>query len=79
MTRENEIIEIPVDTVSGAHGGGDKLLREMIFGDGNIEDKLGQCADSYAGIASAMIGIAANESIESGASVDLTERLERLR
>ncbi len=78
MTRENEVTEVPVDTVGGAHGGGDTLLREMIFGDGSTEDILGQCADSFAGVASAMIGIAANESIKSGAVVDVTEKLEKL-
>ena len=80
MTKENEVIDIPVETVVGAHGGGDVLLREMIFGEGEaIEDPLGQCADSFAGVASAMIGIAANESIAEGKFVDLTERLEKLR
>lgn len=79
MTRENEAVEVPIETVSGAHGGGDVLLRDMIFGDDSIPDPLGQCADSFAGVASAMIGIAANESIESGMTVELTERLEKMR
>ena len=80
MTKENETVEIPVETVGGAHGGGDVLLREMIFGESDaIDDPLGQCADSFAGVASAMIGIAANESIADGKFVDLRERLEKLR
>ena len=80
MTHENETVLVPVEMVGGAHGGGDVLLREMIFGEGdNIPDPLGQCADSFAGVASAMIGIAANESIAEGKFVDLTERLEKLR
>ena len=79
MTRENETVEVPVETAPGAHGGGDVLLRDMIFGDGDIPDPLGQCADSFAGVASAMIGIAANESIENGKTVDITERLEKMR
>ena len=79
MTRENEVMLVPVETVAGAHGGGDALLREMIFGEEDIPDPLGQCADSFAGVASAMIGIAANESIEHGGTVDLTDRLEKMR
>jgi hypothetical protein len=51
----------------------------MIFGEGDIPDPLGQCADSFAGVASAMIGIAANESIADGKIVDLSERLNKLR
>ena len=78
MTKENEVTPIPVDTVSGAHGGGDTLLRNMIFGDVK-DDPLGQCADSFAGVASAMIGIGANESIEKGEFISLTERLAKLK
>ena len=79
MTHENEATLVPVETVAGAHGGGDVLLRDMIFGEGDSPEPLGQCADSFAGVASAMIGIAANESIEHGGTVNLTERLEKMR
>ena len=78
MNSENQYEDIPISCGVGAHGGGDVLLREMIFGDVK-DDPLGQCADSYAGITSAMIGIGANESIMSGVVVDLTERLDALR
>lgn len=78
MNRENEVVEIPVKDGVGSHGGGDALLREMIFGSVK-EDPLGQCADSFAGAASAMIGIGANESIKNGITVELTSRLEKLR
>ena len=79
MTKENETVEVPIESTKGAHGGGDRRLRDMIFGEGEIADPLGQCADSFAGVASAMIGIAANESIAEGKIVDLSERLNKLR
>ena len=59
--------------------GGDKKLRAMLFGYGDIPDELGQCADSFAGVSSAMIGIGANESIASGRTYDLKEKLDSLR
>ena len=79
MTKENETVEVPIESTKGAHGGGDRRLRYMIFGEGEIAVPLGQCADSFAGVASAMIGIAANESIAEGKIVDLSERLNKLR
>ena len=63
----------------GKHAGGDERLREMLFGDGVYEDPLGQCSDSYDGIKSAMIGIAANISIKEGRRIDLTPTLEKVR
>lgn len=47
------------------HGGGDHALLAHLFGAGG-KDPLGQCAGSQAGVLSAMVGIAANESILSG-------------
>ena len=70
--------DLPFVCGEGEHGGGDEKLVSMIFG-GNTEDTLCQQADSFAGMVSAMIGIAANESIKLGKTVDLTERLEILR
>ena len=78
MNKENEEVEIPFSSTSGAHGGGDARLLEMIFGEG-MPDLLGQCSDSFAGVASAMIGIAANESIKSGCVTDISERLNLMR
>jgi hypothetical protein len=51
----------------------------MLFSDDAPADTLGQMADSFAGITSAMIGICANESIKNGTSVDIASRLEALR
>lgn len=65
--------------ISGEHAGGDERLIEMHFGKGGA-DPLGQCAGSFDGIKSAMIGIAANESIRNGGrSVNVKEILEELK
>ena len=74
---EAEIIEIPRE--GGSHNGSDARIRAMLFGDGKIEDPLGQMADSFDGFSSALIGISANESIKTGASVDMTKLLDELR
>ena len=50
----------------------------MIFGD-EKDDEYGQHADSYAGMVSAMIGIAANESIKTGKTIDVTDYLKALK
>ena len=63
---------------SGTHAGGDDRMIAMLFG-GLKEDPLGQCADSYDGFKSVMIGAAANRSIKEGVRIDLTETLERLK
>ena len=56
----------------GGHGGGDKLLRAMIFRD-DIPDPLGHQADSIAGAASILIGAAGNVSIEEGRNVRIND------
>ena len=53
-------------------------MRDMLFG-GQSEDPLGQCSDSFDGIKSCMIGIAANKSIKDGGRLDLTPLLDDLR
>ncbi|MBR3806194.1 MAG: Gfo/Idh/MocA family oxidoreductase [Clostridia bacterium] len=69
---------IPFVYGEGAHGGGDEMLVKMIFSE-DVPDPLGQQADSFAGMVSAMIGIGANESIKTGKTVELTEYLDSLR
>mgnify|MGYP006923393560 CR=1 FL=1 len=49
-----------------------------LFGKGG-EDALGQCADSFDGVKSAMIGIAANKSMKEGGRVDLKASLDKMR
>ena len=71
---------VNVKKLAGTHGGSDeKLVKMLLLGEGKEEDTLHQCADSYAGFSSAMIGVAGNESIETGQTIDLTERLRSLR
>ena len=58
--------------------GGDDKMFAMLFGDLK-DDPLGQCADSFDGIKSAMVGIAANKSIKEGRSINVAEILEELK
>ena len=65
-TRQNITMEeIPFAEVSTPHGGGDYAMFDRIFGAGG-SDPLGQMASSRAGALSALVGIAANESVVSG-------------
>ncbi len=71
---------VQVKKEQGSHGGADvKLVKMLLLDEGKEDDFLHQCADSYAGFASAMIGVAGNESIQTGKTVDLTERLNTLK
>ena len=72
-----EIQELPV--LKGRHGGADPLLVGMLMADEKNEEDLGQLADSFAGISSALIGISANESIVSGKHIDIAKRLDEMR
>ena len=56
---------IQVSTQIGGHGGGDEKLRKAIF-IGDVEDPLGQQANSLAGAGSCLIGAIANRSIAEG-------------
>lgn len=76
MDGEEEIITFPRSR--GTHAGGDDRLIDMLFGKGG-EDPLGQCSDSFDGVKSAMIGIAANKSIKEGVRVDLRHSLDKMR
>lgn len=60
----------------GSHGGGDEKLLRMLLG-GQEEDPLLQFAGSREGVMSAIIGIAANESIRKGRTVSIKELLNR--
>ena len=76
--RDGRVDEITFPKATGLHAGGDDRMRDMLFG-GVTEDPLGQCSDSFDGIKSCMIGIAANKSIKDGGRVDLTPILDELR
>ena len=71
---------VRVKKLVGTHGGSDLRLATMLLaGDGIENDTLCQCADCYAGFSSAMIGIAANESIKTLKTIDLTDYLDSLK
>jgi predicted dehydrogenase len=63
---------VPIPEASGTHGGGDALLLDSVFRRGaSAPDPLGRRAGYADGLASAAIGIAANESMLTGAPVDI--------
>ncbi|MBQ9974153.1 MAG: Gfo/Idh/MocA family oxidoreductase [Oscillospiraceae bacterium] len=79
ILREDASVEnVELESIKEGHGGGDERLLRMIFGP-TRPDPLGQCADSYAGVVSAMVGVAANRSIQEGCTVELSDYLEQLR
>lgn len=62
---KGERMDITIPKAAGGHGGGDVRIREMLFR-GVKEDPLGHFAGSSDGIRSAMIGICAEKSIQTG-------------
>lgn len=54
----------------GSHGGGDRAMLADLFGQAG-EDPFGRAADERGGAWSALVGIAANASIASGAEISL--------
>ena len=77
--RDGRVDEIEFPKATGTHAGGDDKLISMFFAEDEIEDLLGQCSDSFDGVKSAMIGIAANRSIKTGERVHLTPILDSMR
>jgi predicted dehydrogenase len=63
-----------VPKASGGHGGGDSRLRDMLFRE-NVPDPLGHAADSWAGVVSVLLGVAANNSIATGLPVNIADLL----
>ncbi len=76
--RDGQVDEITFPKVPGSHAGADDRMLSMMFC-GVTDDPLGQFADSYDGVKSAMIGIAANQSIKEGKRIELTPILEKLK
>lgn len=56
----------------GDHGGGDAVMLNHLLGAAR-EDPFGRAADERAGAWSALVGIAANESVRTGSTVRLSE------
>lgn len=67
---------VPVETLTGAHGGGDALLQELIFSLTAPQDPFGRAAGPEQGAASLLIGHAANCSMASGQPVDISQMIE---
>jgi predicted dehydrogenase len=65
-----EFIRVPHGT--SGHGGGDKLLKDKIFG-GVTEDPLNQAANVRDGALSILVGIAARKSCETGSVVKIAD------
>lgn len=76
--RDGSTEDIIFPKAEGTHSGGDDRLIDMLFGAGG-DDPLGRCSGSFDGAKSALIGIAANQSIKDGERVDLTEVLDKMR
>tara|TARA_R110000868_G_scaffold99016_1_gene272542 strand:+ start:1816 stop:3174 length:1359 start_codon:yes stop_codon:yes gene_type:complete len=66
-----ETVEVP--TERGGHGGGDKRLHDKIFMTPNEKDPFERAAGSRDGVMSAIIGIAARKSIESGKPITIAD------
>ncbi len=66
-----ELIQLP--RIEGDHAGGDTLLKDKIFKDPSMPDPLKQAAGLRDGAMSALVGIAARKSIDSGNPVHIAE------
>lgn len=68
---------VPIEDRSEAgHGGADARIRAHLFREGG-NDPLDQRADARAGAWSALVGIAANRSLQTGSAISIAELLER--
>lgn len=62
--------EVPVTEIAGGHGGGDTLMMDDLFGQGDpAPDEHRRAASHVDGAASVLLGLCANRSIETGAPV----------
>lgn len=71
MFAEAEELEVPQGR--GGHGGADPLMLEQLFSDSPPADPWGRAAGHIDGAASVLVGIAANESMDRGAQVNIGE------
>ena len=69
-TKTSKIVKLHPS--EGGHGGADERVKDLIFNP-DIQDKLKQRAGSRAGVMSSLIGIAARQSIETGARVKISD------
>lgn len=68
--------KVSVPTEKGGHGGGDKRLHDKIFITPNDKDPYERAAGSRDGVMSAIIGIAARKSIESGQPIKIADLID---
>ncbi len=78
ITKGGQIETIEYDRGTGSHDGADDILIKMLF-NGYESDPLNQCAGSFEGVVSAMVGIAGNMSIKEGKTIDLKPFIDKLR
>ena len=67
--------EVPVETRTGGHGGADERIRSHLFRE-DAPDPLSQRAGALAGAMSALIGVAANQSIAQCRPVEIKSLLQ---
>ena len=73
ITNDNKMEEIETSFGTGAHGGADALMFEMLFGLSDEPDPLGKLADSKAGYYSLAIGDMAVQYIKTGKDIDIND------
>ncbi|WP_157207683.1 Gfo/Idh/MocA family oxidoreductase [Mariniflexile maritimum] len=71
LWKDFETVEVPSER--GGHGGGDERLHNKIFRTPNEADPFERAAGSRDGVMSAIIGIAARKSIESGNPIKIAD------
>ncbi|MCB0450165.1 MAG: Gfo/Idh/MocA family oxidoreductase [Confluentibacter sp.] len=71
LWKDFETVEVPSER--GGHGGGDERLHNKIFRTPNESDPFERAAGSRDGVMSAIIGIAARKSIESGNPIKIAD------
>lgn len=76
FNRLGELVTYEAAQAAGGHGGGDMRLLQHLFGGKQLPDPLGHQAGAYAGALSALLGIAANQSIAAQHVVNVQALLE---
>jgi hypothetical protein len=74
LHQKPEKIEIPAGT--GAHGGGDTVLLNDLFGEKTETDEYMRAASHVDGALSILTGIAANKSIATGQAINVDDMLK---
>ncbi|MFC0627080.1 Gfo/Idh/MocA family oxidoreductase [Kribbella deserti] len=65
-------VEVPIPKAIGGHGGGDAVLFTDLFR-GVTDDPLGRAANVHDGVRAVAVGIAGNQSLETGLPVTIAE------